>query len=107
MNGMLIPKTPYLRSKKLRDSARGEACHMRHPKHCTWPASDVVWCHSNQGEHGKGYGIKASDEHGFYGCQGCHAFYDVSKATRTEKTYWYEKAHKASIETAKRKGVLK
>jgi len=73
---MSLSKFNYIRSKKLRDSARGQECTMRIPAVCTGDPATTVWAHSNLGIHGKGKGIKATDVMGAYMCFACHAAYD-------------------------------
>jgi hypothetical protein len=43
---------------------------------CREEEGNVVWAHSNRGEHGKGGGLKADDEFGAYACYWCHCVYD-------------------------------
>ena len=72
----VFPKFNYVRSNKLRNSARGQECTMRIPTVCTGDPATTVWAHSNLGIHGKGKGIKATDVMGAYMCFACHAAYD-------------------------------
>lgn len=70
-------------------ACRGEPCYLRVPGVCTapdWSAPDVVPCHSNLLEHGKGKGIKARHEFSFPGCSACHFWLDQSKVpTKDER----------------------
>lgn len=61
---------------KIRQSANGEGCTLRLPGVCKPEPGNVVWAHSNRGEHGKGGGMKADDEWGAYACYWCHCVYD-------------------------------
>ncbi|AMP05826.1 hypothetical protein CPter91_3502 [Collimonas pratensis] len=49
---------------------------MRFPGACNYRTDTTVLCHSNLLEDGKGYGIKAPDEKGAYGCCRCHDVLD-------------------------------
>ena len=67
---MMIGKENPVRSKALRDSARGKDCTLRIPGHCNHNPETSVLCHLPFG--GRGMGIKASDSHAVIGCSGCH-----------------------------------
>jgi hypothetical protein len=80
-----VPAAPKPRStltsrrpptSKIRQSARDEYCRLRLPGVCKTEPGNVVWAHSNRGEHGKGGGLKADDEYGAYACYWCHCVYD-------------------------------
>lgn len=73
---MQFPKRQYVRSKKARDAARGQACTLRLPFHCNGNPETTVLCHSNLGRDGKGMGIKASDDRAAFGCSSCHDVLD-------------------------------
>lgn len=59
--------------------------------HCGANDGTTVWAHSNQGEHGKGMGIKANDAMGMLLCSTCHFQLDqglaMTKEERREFTY--------------------
>jgi hypothetical protein len=99
-----------IRSKKLRDSARDEPCTMNSPM-CNGNPETVVWCHSNFHEHGKGVGLKAHDVFGFYGCSGCHQWFDHDSKRYAEgladRRDYYQRAHDKSIVRAIEKGVIR
>jgi Protein of unknown function (DUF1364) len=61
---------------KIRASARDQECALRFPGVCNYRTDTTVLCHSNLLEDGKGYGIKAPDERGAYGCCRCHDVLD-------------------------------
>lgn len=63
-------KRKPIRSKAIRQSAKGESCAI-----CGIQNDTVVFCHLNEGFAGKGMGQKA-DDFGFYGCGLCHGAYD-------------------------------
>lgn len=81
-------KVKTFRSKKIRDSARGQECTMN-SLICNYNPETVVYCHSEEKEHGKGTALKSDDRYGFYGCSSCHDWYDgkpVPHGTRGTKT---------------------
>lgn len=71
-----VPKFAYVRDERLRDMCRAMCC-----QHCGkgGPDAGVTWAHSNQGEHGKGKGIKASDVFVAALCDSCHFQIDQGK----------------------------
>lgn len=66
-------KTKPVRSKKLRDSARGRDCSIRLPG-CNGGGDTTVLCHMPNS--GRGIARKASDVMSFFGCSECHARVD-------------------------------
>ena len=90
---------------KILDSARGQVCTMHSPD-CNHNPETTVWCHSNKQRHGKGKGIKAHDIFGFYGCSGCHDWYDKSGATREEKDAYFQFAFEKSLLRLVQDGIL-
>lgn len=63
-----------LRSKKLRDSARGEECTLRIPGVCCGDPETVVLAHAPFG--GKGMGMKPPDSWAAAACYRCHSVAD-------------------------------
>ena len=61
------------RSKKIKDSARGESCALRFYQVCNDSNETVVFAHV--GSDG-GMGIKCGDNFGVYACSGCHDLID-------------------------------
>ena len=59
---------------KLTKSAKGQQCQIRIPGVCRNETDTVCLCHLN----GSGWGLKALDIHGAYGCQRCHDVVDGS-----------------------------
>jgi len=57
-----------IRSKAIRESAKGEACQVRIPGECNGNPETTVFAHINGG----GMGTKKSDLHGAYCCSSCH-----------------------------------
>lgn len=64
----MMQKRPAIRSKKLRDSARGQECTLRFQPGCD--PDTVVLCHLPG--RGRGVGYKGNDTHAVYGCARCH-----------------------------------
>ena len=62
--------------------------------------------HSNQSCHGKGRGIKASDEFTAALCQACHAMVDSGRLERAAKVAIWDAAHRATLEALRRRGML-
>jgi len=85
---MMFPKRKYLRDKK-----RLEACRALPCQHCGAEDGTVVAAHSNEGVHGKGRGIKASDEFVAALCFICHANLDQGKMSKDEKSQMWHNAH--------------
>jgi ferredoxin len=89
---MMFPKTKYLRDKK-----RIEACRSLPCQHCGAEDGTVVAAHSNEGIHGKGRGIKASDEFVAALCFTCHANLDQGRMSKQERAKMWQKAHEQTI----------
>jgi hypothetical protein len=72
---------------------RGQRCYLQIDWVCS-PIETVVPCHSNQLIHGKGMGIKASDEFTVPGCMRCHAELDQGKRfNKVQKFEIWNSAH--------------
>lgn len=99
-----VPKRVYVRDERLRDMCRAMAC-----QHCygaTCGNVGVTWAHSNQGRHGKGGRIKASDQ--FVAAMGtaCHAELDQGKThTQAQKVAIWEQAHARTVALALQLGT--
>jgi len=89
---MMFPKTKYVRDKK-----RLEACRSLPCQHCGAEDGTVVAAHSNEGIHGKGRGIKASDEFVAALCFTCHANLDQGSMSKQERTEMWHNAHIKTI----------
>ena len=89
----MIPKFKYFRSKKHLKNVASLAC-----QHCGLEGSTQA-AHSNRLIHGKGRGVKASDEYTAALCIRCHFILDQgSKLTKEERVEMWEKAHRKTIE---------
>jgi len=62
-----------MKSKKIRESARGESCALRVSVQCQ-DGETVVFCHLNSNF--RGVGLKSPDLFGVYGCYNCHQMLD-------------------------------
>lgn len=64
------------------------------PGVCNGDPAKTVWCHSNQGKHGKGHGLKSHDCFGALGCSSCHDWYDnkIPNIPHEEKVATFEAA---------------
>lgn len=106
---MLQKRRPYY-NQKIRDAAEGELCTAELPG-CHSDGSDTAFRHLNEHWAGKGYGQKADDIAGFFGCQHCENLYSgliIHPAYDRERDAWM--IHRANIRTLRRcidKGVLK
>jgi hypothetical protein len=76
---MMFPKFPYVRSQKLLDAIRALSC-----QHCGRPPRSEA-SHSNQSQHGKGRGIRASDVYCAALCPSCHVEVDSGKNLSREQ----------------------
>ena len=74
-------KPTKIRSKKIRQSARGESCSLRITGVCNHNPETVVFAHVNAN---KGIGSKGHDIHGFYSCSSCHALTDTGKVSDSD-----------------------
>lgn len=61
------------RSKKVRNSARGEDCTLRFYQVCNNNPDTVIYAHIGSGG---GVGIKCGDNMGVYACSACHDLID-------------------------------
>ena len=85
---MMFPKTKYLRDKKRLQACRNLPC-----QHCGAEDGTVVAAHSNEGIHGKGRGIKASDEFIAALCFCCHINIDQGRMSKEDRTQIWHNAH--------------
>lgn len=72
MNDLMFPKHKRIRSKKLRDSARGQSCFVRLPGICNFNDETTVLAHLGNG----GMGAKQDDLFGSFCCSSCHDHID-------------------------------
>jgi hypothetical protein len=103
----IMQKDDAIRIAKILQAARGEDCTFNVEGVCNHNPETTVWCHSNEAEDGKGYGRKAHDIFGAFGCSDCHNFYDNGPAPREEKQFYFHRAMKRSWKQLIKRGVLK
>lgn len=88
-----IPKFQYVRSKPLLEACRQIAC-----QHCGAQDGTVVAAHSNQGMHGKGKSIKASDVYVASLCSICHHQLDQGFLwSREQRIEIWNNAHRKTV----------
>jgi hypothetical protein len=88
----MIPKFPYFRSKKHLKNVANLPCQV-----CGLEGSTQA-AHSNQAKHGKGRGIKASDEYTAALCFKHHFLIDQGNSlTKEERVEMWDKAHQKTI----------
>ena len=71
-----------MKSKKIRDSARGESCSLRASLLCQ-DDETVVACHLNSNF--RGTGLKSPDIFVVYACAACHNLLDSSKVSSKDQ----------------------
>ena len=96
-----VPKRDYVRSPALLAACRAIPC-----QHCGTSDGTVCAAHSNQAQHGKGRGIKASDEFVAALCFGCHTEMDQgSSLSRAERVAAWTDAHRLTVALLVREGL--
>ena len=73
---------------------------------CGTKDGTVVAAHSNQSKHGKGRGIKASDEFVAALCFCCHGWLDQGDGSREEKNAMWDEAHRLTRMILQKDGLL-
>lgn len=76
------------RSKKVRDSARGEDCTLQIHPWCNSNPETVVFAHLPSSGHGMG--LKSPDYWGVYACSGCHDVLDQRNPQAIRELGWEE-----------------
>lgn len=99
MNGPIL-KFKYVRSKKHLQNVANLDC-----QHCG-SGDQVQAAHSNWAEHGKGRGIKASDEYTAALCYPCHQELDQGTSlSKQERREMWDTAYKKTVETLKNQNL--
>ena len=70
---MSLIKTPPIKSKKIRESAKGKDCQVRIPGVCNFRPETTVLAHVARGS---GVAQKCDDIHSAYACSDCHDVID-------------------------------
>ena len=95
-----FPKTKYYRSKKHLFNVSQLPCMVCGTEGLTQA------CHSNWAEHGKGRGIKASDEFTAAMCHHCHYILDQHPAlTKTQRREMWDEAYKKTVDALVEQGL--
>ena len=92
------------KSKKLRDSARGQQCTMNSPV-CNHDSNTVALCHVPMKFWGAMSG-KVHDFMAFYGCSSCHKWFDGDGRNDTERWEYAIRAVFRTLEIAYSLGIL-
>lgn len=83
---MLLPKHRALRSKTLRDSAKGEDCTLQVAGVCQNDTATVVLAHLDT--EGKGMAYKSPDYAGAFACSACHAAIDQHLIPEEDRQFY-------------------
>jgi hypothetical protein len=93
---MMIPKFNYFRSKKHLQNVASLPC-----QNC-YIEGETQAAHSNWAEHGKGRGIKASDEYTAALCQKCHMELDSgARLTKDQRRSLWQMAYQKTVNRLK------
>lgn len=90
----IIQKYPYVRSRKLLDSSRGQICTLGFHG-CKHDTETTVACHGNHDYMGKGGSIKSTDWLSVDGCAWCHSILDGrqdSEYNQEQKDWFFWRA---------------
>lgn len=112
-----IPRSPHAedaRGRRIRESARGEACQVRYVGICCFDPACTIWSHARWGaqvgDGGKGMSTKSDDVAGAYACTPCDAAYDqmlnAGDYTREALDLDWCMGHFRSLAILQRKGIL-
>lgn len=93
-------KFEYIRDKRILEFCRTLACQA-----CMAEDGTVVAAHSNQAKHGKGRGIKASDQYVAALCYRCHYMIDQGRESRDIKVAIWDAAHDRTQKHLKAAGL--
>ena len=101
---MMYSKPTKIRSKKIRDSARGESCTLQTPV-CNGDNNTVVLCHAPC--ENKGIASKSDDFWGAFGCSACHDFQDRNVAVIKERQFYWMRGIYRTQKRLIEKGLIK
>ena len=94
------PKFQYVRSNRLMRAYRMIPC-----QNCGAFDNTVCGAHSNWAEHGKGRGIKASDEFTAALCQKCHTELDQgARLSKEQRRMLWQMAYQKTVNKLKGQG---
>lgn len=89
-----------IRSKKLRDSARGEECTLNIAGFCRYDTETTVLAHLPHESHGMG--LKCHDICGCFACDTCHAIIDGRHTAKLSQVDFEFYARRAMVRTYSR-----
>jgi hypothetical protein len=98
-------KVTAIRSKFLRDAARGQQCTLQIPGVCKGRTDTTILAHLDGEE--KGRGLKVDDLFGADACFECHAALDGHKLNTSERMFYECRALRRTLKRRVRQGVIK
>ena len=102
---MIFQKLKPVRSKKLRNSAKGQDCTINIPGRCSYDTEKTMLCHFPDDSGTGVMGSKSDDTCAGFGCHECHTLMDnrnlFYKAGFTEADYWYF-VHRSMVRTLRK-----
>ena len=101
---MLIPKSPSVRSKKLRNSARDEDCTLQVVGVCNFNPETTVLAHLDSENKGTAY--KSSDLFAVYACSDCHSWLDQHLGSEEDRQFYSLRALDRTHRKMHSKGVI-
>jgi hypothetical protein len=109
MSAMLIPKATIIRSKRIRNFAKGKPCTVRGPT-CNRDPDTSVWAHSPfRAAGGGGMAFKVSDIYGCIACSECHRWLDQRldyDGPSESRTVAYHRAQDRSLQMLLDAGIV-
>jgi hypothetical protein len=96
-----------IRSKKIRDSAKGEECTLKSPGACNYDAETTVLCHFTL--HNGGSAKLNGDLSAGYGCSGCHDAIDGRKVydwMSGDKEFYMRRSMVRTLDRLVDKGIV-
>lgn len=94
-----------LKSKKLRDSARGRDCTMQVAGVCNYNSDTVILAHINTD--GGSMGAKTDDFSACFACSDCHDWLDQNKGTSEDRLFYTRRAMVRTWRIWAEEGVVK
>ena len=95
-----------MKSQKIRDSARGEACTLQIAGVCNGDTETTVLCHFP--DESNGMGTKSDDISAGYGCSSCHLVADGVENTEWEvfHDFYMRRSQKRTLDRLIEKGIV-
>ena len=96
----MLRKSPSIRSRKLRNSARDQVCTLQVAGTCNHNTETTVLAHLDSETKGMGY--KGSDLFAVYACSECHAWLDQHRGTEEARQFYslraLDRTHRIMVE---------